>query len=235
MKKICFTFAFFALLAIVITSCGKTEDATPNPVKIETTQQVEDQTPQGFELEATENITMNHDMMEKFRASDDFKSLDAAQIDWDQLVLATYKDTDMKAIIVSFLAPSTKVLYAPYVNQEFKSIVMEFESTATVSANTTDQAFTGNLNFYKPDGTQIVSASYAENQFLGAQTFGLERGYWSCVGSCLSNVYQNSSWWIQLVCGSAFGGCAFGANPAACIALSGCLGGYLGWCIGSCI
>ncbi|MFK8104464.1 MAG: hypothetical protein AB8G15_18200 [Saprospiraceae bacterium] len=231
MKKICFTFAFFALLAIVISSCGKTENVTP--VKVETPQPAEEQITEGFQLKGTENITMNHDLMEKFRVSEDFQTLQATQLDWEHITLAKYQETDMQALIIPYLGTSApKYVYTTYVDNAFRSIVLEFDLAQ--GTTTAEDSFTGNINLYTPSGVKIVASNFLNSELVSTQEFNVERDYWWCVRNCVVTLFPQLPWWWQNLCGAGFGGCAFGANPYACAVLVSCTGGYLLGCVGGC-
>jgi hypothetical protein len=101
------------------------------------------------------------------------------------------------------------------------------------------QSFTGEVTFLAPTDQVITTGVFSAGKLVAstAPAAAVSTGrivnttadFWGCVGRCLHDTYHRLPWFIQIGCEVVCGGCF--ANPLACAACIGCLGGYASACV----
>jgi hypothetical protein len=226
-------FSILLLLGIVIlNACSQQDKETPIP---QTGTNLSSDSPK-LKLESTTQLKENDQLISKLKADEDATSLSArlGKAQWDQVLLATYEQSEIKALLVPLAAGKTMIAFFGSDINNFKTMVLEISNPGQSKADD----FSGSINFYVPSGELLSGANYDHGKFVSLNNStqlpsARTDVNWTCFSGCFQNTWNTLPWWIKMGCQASAGAC-FGSNPYACAALAGCVGGYAAGCLWVC-
>jgi hypothetical protein len=182
-------------------------------------------------LDDTKSIIKNLKQTKIFKDKD---------IIWNQVDIFSYKDLEVKGVVLSTKDPYVK--YAIYYKPD-KDIFCSFyiKSELHYVQKDTEKKLAGTFAYYDKNGNLLAKASYDKGKLVDVtkgqikqvenddsvqiQAFDCD---WDCVQDCITSNFEDLPGWLQFLCDAGCGACLFGGNPYGCSVCLGCLIGY-GW------
>ncbi|SFR09759.1 hypothetical protein [Desulfoscipio geothermicus] len=158
---------------------------------------------------------------------------------WNQVDIFSYKDLEVKGVVLSTKDPYVK--YAIYYKPD-KDIFCSFyiKSELHYVQKDTEKKLAGTLAYYDKNGNLLAKASYDKGKLVDVikgqikqvenddsvqiQAFDCD---WDCVQDCITINFEDLPGWLQFLCDAGCGACLFGGNPYGCSVCLGCLIGYV--------
>jgi hypothetical protein len=232
-------FSLLLLLGIVLlNACSQQDKETPIP---QTGTNLSSDSPK-LKLESTTQLKENDQLISKLKTDEDATSLSAGlgKPQWDQVLLASYEQSEIKALLVPLAAGKTMIAFFGSDINNFKTMVLEISDLG----QSKEDDFSGSINFYVPSGELLSGANYDHGKLTSINnstqlTNARTDVDWSCFKRCFQSTWPRLPRAIQIGCRAAANVCfnIFTPPPAravGCAALAGCVGGYAAGCLWAC-
>jgi hypothetical protein len=225
-------FSLLLLLGIVIlNACSQQDKETPAP---QAGTNLSSASPE-LKLESTTQLRENDQLISKLKVDEDATSLSAGlgKPQWDQVLLATYEQSEIKALLVPLAAGKTMIAFFGSDINNFKTMVLEISDLG----QSKEDDFSGSINFYVPSGELLSGANYDHGKLTSINnSTQLPNARtdvdWRCFRQCFLSTWDRLPWWIKAGCMTARVTCI--TNPYSCAVAAGCIGGYAAGCLWRC-
>jgi hypothetical protein len=189
-----------------------------------------------LKLESTTQLKENDQLISKLKVDGDATSLSAGlgKPQWDQVLLATYEQSEIKALLVPVAAGKTMIAFFGSDINNFKTMVLEISNPGQSGLDD----FSGSINFYVPSGELLSGANYDHGKLISLNNstqlpHARTDVNWRCFLGCMQGQWSSLPLLVKIRCGVSAVSC-FRGSLLSCASLAGCVGSAAARCLRSC-